>query len=46
MGRRCEIVYLDIGIQSTIQAAIDVVIAKFSRIDILVNNAGIQRRNP
>ncbi|GAA5813813.1 hypothetical protein MFLAVUS_007300 [Mucor flavus] len=46
MGRRCEIVYLDIGIQSTIQAAIDGVIAKFSRIDILVNNAGIQRRNP
>ncbi|KAI8085235.1 2-deoxy-D-gluconate 3-dehydrogenase [Thamnidium elegans] len=46
MGRHCEIVYLDIGIQTTIQAAIDGVIAKFSRIDILVNNAGIQRRNP
>lgn len=45
MGRKCEIVYLDIGIQSTLQPGIDQVIQKFSKIDILVNNAGIQRRN-
>lgn len=46
MGRQCEVIYLDISIQSTLQPAIDQVIDKFSKIDILVNNAGIQKRRP
>lgn len=46
LGRRCEIVYLDISVQSTAKEAMDKVLQKFSRIDILVNNAGIQKRSP
>ncbi|KAG2213095.1 hypothetical protein INT47_011244 [Mucor saturninus] len=46
MGRQCEVIYLDISIQSTLQPAIDQVIHRFSKIDILVNSAGIQKRRP
>lgn len=46
LGRRAEIVYLDVTDQASVRAVIDRVLEIFPTIDILVNNAGIQRRYP
>lgn len=44
LGRRAEIVQLDISDQSSVRTAIGRVLETFSTLDILVNNAGIQKR--
>ncbi|ORZ00572.1 2-deoxy-D-gluconate 3-dehydrogenase [Syncephalastrum racemosum] len=44
LGRRAEIVQLDISNQSSVRTAISRVLETFSTLDILVNNAGIQKR--
>ncbi|KAI8141886.1 2-deoxy-D-gluconate 3-dehydrogenase [Fennellomyces sp. T-0311] len=44
LGRRAEVVLLDVSRQETVRDVMDRVLAIFPRVDILVNNAGIQRR--
>ncbi|KAG0167950.1 hypothetical protein DFQ30_005454 [Apophysomyces sp. BC1015] len=46
IGRRCEIVYLDIADQDSVNKAMDGILSVFPTLDILVNNAGVQRRHP
>jgi gluconate 5-dehydrogenase len=46
LGRRCVPVALDVRTQSSIEATVAAVHAKFGRIDILVNNAGCNIRKP
>ncbi|KAI7854699.1 2-deoxy-D-gluconate 3-dehydrogenase [Circinella umbellata] len=44
LGRKAEIVYLDVSKQESVRDVVDRILAVFPRLDILVNNAGIQRR--
>ncbi|KAF7732737.1 hypothetical protein EC973_000008 [Apophysomyces ossiformis] len=46
LGRRCEIVYLDVSKQDSVNEAMDKILSVFPTLDILVNNAGIQKRHP
>ncbi|WP_031514713.1 SDR family NAD(P)-dependent oxidoreductase [Desulfofalx alkaliphila] len=41
LGRKCLPVKCDVGKESEIAAAVDLVIKEFGKIDILVNNAGV-----
>lgn len=45
LGRRAEIVHLDISDQASVRTVIDRVLQVFPTLDILVNNAGIQKRH-
>ncbi|KAI7881317.1 2-deoxy-D-gluconate 3-dehydrogenase, partial [Lichtheimia hyalospora FSU 10163] len=45
LGRRAEIVHLDISDPASVRTVIDRTLQVFPTLDILVNNAGIQRRH-
>ncbi|KAI9488986.1 2-deoxy-D-gluconate 3-dehydrogenase [Zychaea mexicana] len=44
LGRKAEIVYLDVSEQESVRDVVERILAVFPTLDILVNNAGIQRR--
>ncbi|KAI9319041.1 2-deoxy-D-gluconate 3-dehydrogenase [Dichotomocladium elegans] len=46
LGRRAEIVHLDVLDPASVRSAIDRVLEVFPTLDILVNNAGITKRHP
>ncbi|KAI8886120.1 putative 2-deoxy-D-gluconate 3-dehydrogenase [Backusella circina FSU 941] len=45
LGRKCEIVYCDVSLHSSLQDCLERVLKVFPKVDILVNNAGIQKRH-
>lgn len=45
LGRRAEIVHLDVSDQASVRTVIDRILQVFPTLDILVNNAGIQKRH-
>lgn len=45
LGRRAEIVHLDVSDQASVRTVIDRTLQVFPTLDILVNNAGIQKRH-